>query len=244
MADDTLGTPTPGQEPEPPTAPEPEPTPAPTPEPEPTAPTADDIIAQAGEAAFQRMASWQGRRDKDLLDNVGQIIDSKMTQSQPAPETTMYDDPDGWVEKKFQEKIPQMMDQEIYRRTTQDQQYTSEVIRYAGSLMDKDPMFADKDLGNEVISEVQKNFGSLNKGLTPDVSAQLLVSNAFSNVMRRRNVKGSPLAGNTGAGNVGGITPPAGTPPKAKPVKLTDEAQKLADRWGYSEEDLGKVFGE
>jgi hypothetical protein len=210
------------------------------------APSADDIISRAGEQAFQRMASWQGRRDKDLLDNVGHIIDSKFQQSQAAPkeDTTIYDDPDGWINKKFQETMPHMVNQEIQRRTTQDQQYTSEVIQYAGRIMDADPLFQDKALGNEVINEVQKTFGKVNKGLNPDVSAQLLVSNAYTNVMRKKNVKANPLAGNGGAKGVGGVTAPVGTSPKAKPVKLTAEAQKLATRWGYSDEDLGKVFGE
>lgn len=249
MDDDTLVTPDPGQEPEPANEPEPTPgsTPEPTPEPtlEPPPLTADDIISKAGEQAFQRMASWQGRRDKDLLDSVGQMIDSKMTSSQSTDEPiTMLDDPDTWVEGKFKEAIPRMMDAELQRRGSQQQQYTSEIIQHAGRLMDADPLFSDKDLGNEVIAEVQKIFGTVNQNVSPDIGAQLLVSNAYSNVMRKRNVKSNPLAGNTGAAGVGGVTAPVTNKPNVKPVKLTALAQKLAERGGYTDEDLARVFGE
>jgi hypothetical protein len=44
---------------------EPEVTPEPIPEPVPMTP--EQIMAQAEERAFQRMASWSGRRDKELL---------------------------------------------------------------------------------------------------------------------------------------------------------------------------------
>ena len=242
MADDTL-VPIPEPEPEPTPEPEPDPEPEPEPEPEPTPLTPDEIIQKASERTFQQMASWQGRRDKDLLESVGSLIDSKIPKA-PAEPVDIDADPEKWIEQQFQERLPSLMDQETQKRTRNDQAYSTDIVRHIGTLMDSNPTFEDKELGEAVIAEIPKTFNDMNKSLPPDVNARLLVSDALASVYRKLNAPKNPLAGNTGAGGVGGVKAPVGTSPKTKPVKLTAEAQKLATRWGYSDEDLGKVFGE
>ena len=87
MADDTPVAPdASGQLPEP--TPAPEQTPTPEPESQPPPPptlTPDQIMEQAAERAFQKLASWDGRRQKDLLDNVGNIVESRLRARDTAP---------------------------------------------------------------------------------------------------------------------------------------------------------------
>ncbi|MDO8733569.1 MAG: hypothetical protein Q7K21_00225 [Elusimicrobiota bacterium] len=215
-------------------------------------PTAAELMTQAEERAFQRMASWSGRRDKELLDAVGNMINQRLPQAAQQPVTpsdaaTILDNPDAWVAQKIREMTPGVLTQEINRVTTAERNYNAALIQQAGQLMDGDPLFNDKTFGGEVIAEIQKEFGTVNKGIPPDINARLLIGNAVANIYRRKSgEKTNALAGNTGAkGGVGGVK--AGTTPvltKGKVIKLSPDAKRLADRWGYKEEDLQRVFKE
>jgi hypothetical protein len=217
---------------------------------QPQSPTPDEIIRQAEERAFQRTASWLGRRDKDLIDNIGNLIEQRLKTAVPAPQTTektdinsLLENPDAWAESKLRTVVPQIFDQELQRRTKAEQQYTTELIKNAGSIMDSDPLFNDKEFGKQVIEEVQKGFGSLDKRLPPDVNAQLVINNAITSVYRKQALtKKNALAGNQPGKTVGTITPPATQKTTVKAPKLSDTAQSLAKRWGYSNEDLAKLF--
>lgn len=227
---------------------------APPPPPPPPPLTPDEIIQRAEERAFQRMASWQGRRDKDLFDSLGNLIDSRLRTQQPPPPppasdpATILENPDAWAEGKLREALPRILDQEVQRRTEQEQRHAGEVIRHAGAMMDGDPLFQGAEgqkLGNEVIGEMQKNFGSV-RGLNPQVAAQLLVSNAVASIVRKKaGLQTNPLAGNKPTtGPIGTVKPPPAPAVKPKPVKLSSEAAALAKRWNYNEEDIARVFGE
>lgn len=215
-------------------------------------PTTADLMQQAEERAFQRMASWSGRRDKELLDAVGNMINQRIPQQQqtqqpfqPSDPASILENPDAWVAQRIQQLAPQVLNQEISRVTAAERNYQSALIQSTGQIMDSDPLFNDKAFGQEVIQEIQREFGNINKGLPPDINARLLVSNAVTNIYRRKaGEKTNALAGNTGVkGGVGGITAGASQPPsKSKPIKLSPDAQRLAQRWGYKEEDLQRVF--
>jgi len=236
-------------------SPEPTPEPEPPQEPEPTPQiTPDEIIRQAEERAFQRTASWMGRRDKDLIDNISTIIDARLRSAIPpqAPPPAISSDPaailenpDAWAEAKIRSAIPAVLDQEIQRRTQMDQTYTADVIRHAGRMMEADPMFDDKNFGTEVVAEAQKQFASLDKRIPPELGAELLIHKAIASVNRKKMLeKKNPLAGNQPGRAPGNITPPVATPPKVKPPKLSETASQLAKRWGYNAEALAKLFPE
>ncbi len=222
-----------------------EPTPEPPPEPQ---LTSAEIMEQASERAFQKMASWQGRRDKDLFDNLGNLIDTRLrtqTPQTPPPSTdpaTMLENPDAWARTV----VPKILDEVVQTRTRVDQEFNAELIRQAAQQMDNDPLYQDKALGNAVVGAIQKNFNSVNRQIHPTLSAQMMVNSALANVMRQRaQTKTNPLAGNKPAtGPMGTVKPPPHTPPKAKPVKLSEEAAALVKRWNYSAEDIARVFGE
>ncbi len=123
-----------------------------------------------------------------------------------------------------------------------------ELIRQAAGLMDSDSLYQGDEgqkFGAEVISEMQKNFATVDKRLPANVAAQLLVSNAALSVSRKKmGVRVNPLAGNRPATGIGTITAPAAPAMKAKPVKLSVDAQALKKRFGYTDEEIAKVFAE
>jgi len=217
-------------------------------EPEPISPTIKKMIEQAAEGTFQRVASWQGQREKGLFDALGNLIDSRLSNistspSPSSPETlaTIDEDPEAWARTV----VPRIFDEEINKRTQAEQKFNADIIQHAAAVMDADPLFADKDLGNEVVSEIQKNFGTVNKQLPPDAAAQLLVNTALTGVIRKKMLeKINPLAKNRPATDpLKTITAPITPASKPKGIKLSKEAQKLKERFGYSDDDIARVFG-
>jgi hypothetical protein len=154
----------------------------------------------------------------------------------------MLENPDGWARTV----VPRILDEEISRRSKADQNFNTELIREAATIMDGDPLFKDKNLGDAVVAEIQQNFNNVNRQLHPSVAAQLLVQGGLANVVRRvAATKTNAFADHKPvAGPMGTVTPPPPKPAKAKPVKLSESAAALAKRWNYSAEDIAKVFGE
>jgi hypothetical protein len=260
MADeavDTPATPEPSGQPaeptpEPAAEPEPTPEPTPTPEPQPRQLTPEEIE----ERAFQRTASWMGRREKEfgdsILRNVTQAIDNRLAEfgrTATPPASTL--DPATFLENPEQalrSLVPKILHEEVNRHTKSEQSFNTELIRQAAGLMDSDALYQGDEgqkFGAEVVAEIQKNFGTVDKRLPPNVAAQLLVSNAALAVSRKKmGVRVNPLAGNRPATGIGTITAPAAPAVKPKPVKLSVEAQALKKRFGYTDEEIAKVFAE
>lgn len=208
---------------------------------------------QLEERMFQKVASWQGRRDKALMESIGQMMSAlKQSPQAQAPAqpmtvdaTTLLEKPESVISQVFESQAPKVFEKFLSQRTQAEQQFTNTVVRSAAAIMDADPLFADQAFGNEVVAEIQKNFGNMRRDINPEVAAQLLVNSAVTNVYRRTKSPSNGLSGNRPATvPLGGVKPPPSTPPKAPPVKLSPEAQKLAERFGYKSEDLAKVFAE
>lgn len=217
--------------------------------------TPEDKERQLEERMFQRMASWQGRRDKALLDSIGQAIDSRLRTSppsQPAPSAPsaidaaqLLEKPDLVISQILEAQAPKVFEKVMHQRTQADQHFTNEVIKGAAAIMDNDPLFSDQAFGNEVVSEIQKEFGNMRRDIDPNVAAQLMVNKAVANVYRKNKAPANGLSGNRPATvPLGGVKPPPAQTPKAPPVKLSPEAKLLAERFGYKDEDLAKVFAE
>lgn len=211
----------------------------------PPQPTPEEIE----ERAFQRTASWMGRREKEFSDNilrnVTQVLDSRLANlhpAAPAPSTdpaTMLENPDAWLEKS----MPRVLDKFTSERTRADQAYMGDFIREAGSMMDSDPLFQGeegKKLGSEVVAEVQKNIGSLDRSIPAGMAAKLFIANSALNVVRQRTaVRQNALAGNRPATGIGTVKAPgAPTAGKPAPVKLDDMAKKVANWFGNSEAEV------
>jgi len=218
--------------------------------------TPEERERQLEERMVQRMSSWTGRRDKALLDSMGQLIDSRLRSVQPAPQmappaspaspvdaAALLEKPDFVIGKILEEQAPRLFERVMQQRTVADQQYTNDVVKGAAAIMDSDPLFTDVSFGNEVVSEIQKEFGNMRRDIDPSIAAQLIVNKAVTNVYRKNKAPVNGLSGNRPAGvPLGGVKPPPAQTPKAPPVKLSPEAKLLAERFGYKDEDLAKVF--
>jgi hypothetical protein len=117
-----------------------------------------------------------------------------------------------------------------------------------GNLMETDPLYKNKELGNEVVEEIKVlvNSGKINTNVPAGEAGKIMLGDALSNVFRKRQeAKTNPLNQNTPQNTGGNLTPPS-TPVKAKvKIKKLDElTQKMADKWGYKDEDLEKLYGE
>ena len=204
-----------------------------------TAPlTPEQIIEAAAEKSTQKMQSWMGRRDTDLLQRIGQQIDDKIGAIKPTGEPVDYG-------QMMLEDPKQVINEVLTEREKAGMAFNEQVINSAAQIMDNDTLFKDEALGKEVVEEIQKNFGQVNRNLPPQFNADWLVKNAVTNVYRKKSgTKTNPLAGNVPTDIPGTITPPVATPPKGKMPKISDKAKEMASKWGYKEEDLQRVFGE
>ena len=204
-----------------------------------TAEEAPDPIAQALEAYDQRQRSWLGRRDKDLLSQVGSIIDERLQSLKPKEEEPDFDfeNPSGQVRN--------IVDQALTEREMVQQRFQQDMVSKIADVMDAEPLYKDQELGNEVLAEIKKNFGNVRKDLPTDAAAELLVSNAHRAVSRRRaRAKNKPLAGNTKVTQpIGGLKPSGGAKPKAvEHADVSDLTKQWAKKWGYSDEDMATLY--
>ena len=206
--------------------------------------TAEDLEAALGkqDSSFK---SWLGRRDKETLNYIGQVIDQRLTQNKSQPtadeiSAQLLENPDAVLRSKF--------NQFRQEQTTQQTQHINTAMQTVGSMMEADPLYTDKELGNEVVSEIKNLVQSnkINYNVPSGESGKLVLADALTNVMRKRkNVKTNPLSTNTPSNKGGGIKPPA-TPsaPKVKVPKLDEYTAKMVKKWNYSEEDIARVLGE
>ena len=216
---------------------EPEPTETPQ-EPEPQFVTPEQV-SEAVSRETNEIKTWLGRRDKDLFNQIGNIIDERLTQKRETPEelsNKLLEDPVN--------TIKQIMAETQTRESMAVQRHNADTFTYLGSMMDSDPLYEDKDLGNDLVAEVKKQFqsGNINTTLPPEAAARVLHAEALANVLRTRK-KSTPLK-NTPGKATGTLSP--GVPSGKAPVKmpnLSEETKKWAAKWGYKDEDLARIYG-
>jgi hypothetical protein len=211
--------------------------------------TAEEIIKRAKEEALQSFQSWTGRRDSELVRTITNMIDDRFRSitTQPTPvvasdPSALLENPEAWAEAI----IPKILDRETQKRSKAEQDYTANIIRHAGEIMNADPLYEDQELGKAVIDEIKDLFPSLDRRLPADVGAKLLVDNAVLSIVRRnRSAKVNPLAGNSPGRAPTTISAPVSR--KSAPVKmpkLSEEAARLVKHYGYDPETVAKLFPE
>jgi hypothetical protein len=237
---DTTEAPAEGAEPTEPT----EPTDGEPTEPaEPVYATMEELQA-ALEKSQSSIQSWLGRRDKETLTQIGAIIDERLAQQQNqlSPDeisSKLLDNPRETIRSEF----------EAYEneRNTKNTMHINTAMETVGNLMESDPLYADKDLGNEVVAEIKGlvQAGKVSMNVPAEAAGKVILADALSNVMRKRSgQKKNPLGQNAPGNTPGGITPPAAPPAsKKKMPKLDDITSKMAEKWGYSQEDLDRLYG-
>ncbi|MHC4525149.1 MAG: hypothetical protein ACYSU8_06405 [Planctomycetota bacterium] len=190
----------------------------------------------------QSFRSWLGRRDKETLSHIGNVINDRLSQRQETPDevsTRLLENPREVIRSEFQAYQNEMTEKQTTHLNT-----TMETV---GQLMESDPLYTDKNLGNEVVTEIKKmvQTGKVDHDLPPGQAGKVILGDALSNVIRtRQNAKTNPLASNTAQNTTTGLQPPAKPTAKIKVPKLDNMTKTMAEKWGYSEEDLAKLYGE
>jgi hypothetical protein len=140
------------------------------------------------------------------------------------------------------------MDAYDAERNTKSVTHINTTMETVGSLMEADPLYSNKELGNEVVEEIKQlvKTGKINANVPAIEAGKIALGDALTNVFRKRqDTKINPLDKNTPANTGGSLTPPAGAPtPKVKVPKLDELTEKMAKKWGYKEEDLAAIYGE
>ena len=196
-------------------------------------------VAEAVSRGTNELKTWIGRRDKELFDRFGNLIEEKIPKPKEDPtelSDALLSDPVSTIKRIVSESQSE--------ESRQTQHHHSQTFEYLGNMMDSDPLYEDKELGNDLVEEVKKQFqaGKIDKSLSPQAAASVLHANALANVMRARSSK--PALKNKPAAAIGTLSPGVpGGQKKIKAPKLSPDVQKLADRWGYKPEDLARVYG-
>jgi hypothetical protein len=196
-------------------------------------------VAEHVSQGTNEIKTWIGRRDKDLFNQIGSLMDEKMAKQTSTPEdlsNRLLEDPVN--------TIKQIMSETKTSDDAKSQRHHSATFENLGNMMDSDPLYQDKDLGNELVEEVKKQFqaGRIDASLSPEAAAKVLHADALANVLRSR--KKTPALKNAPSAGVGTLTP--GVPAAKTGPKVPDlnaETKKWADKWGYSQEDLARVYG-
>jgi len=197
-------------------------------------------VAEAVSRGTNELKTWIGRRDKELFDRFGNLIDEKIPKVQQDPtelSDALLQDPVSTIRKIVNESQSE--------ESQKVQHHHSQTFEYLGSMMDSDPLYQDKELGSDLIEEVKRQFqsGKIDRTLSPKSAASVLHADALANVLRARQGKNA-LSRNKPTSGIGSLTPGiGGGAPKIKAPKLSPDVQKLADKWGYKPEDLARVYG-
>jgi hypothetical protein len=183
-----------------------------------------------------------GRRDKDLTTQIGGVIDERLRAQQPPPSP---EEVSTQILERPTETIGSIVDERLNQRDQQYQSHVTNTMTQVANLMDSNPLYNDKDLGNEVVESIkaQVQDGKVHLGVDPENAGSIILGNALADVMRKRaSKKVNPLGTNTPTGGSGTLKPPAVKKKAPKVATLDERTQKMAKHWGYSQEDLAKIF--
>jgi len=202
----------------------------------------DALVDTAVQKSSQDVKTWLGRRDKALIDQIAGTIDERLSTFKPhtgdgiAPADFDFENPAASIDK-----IVTLREQ---KKQSEAQKFNDAALAGMGRYMDSDPMFKDQEFGKQVIEGAIQNIGRLRRDVPPDVAGQLLIKDTILSLSREKISGRNPLDKNTGPKPLfGSEGPPGGGPKKSvTPPKLSAEAQKLAERFGYDTEALIKLF--
>lgn len=185
---------------------------------------------------LHKMQSWYGRREQALMDRIQQMVpqgQQEQAYEQNAPDPSS--DADAWLEYKLSKKA------------ATEQKYVQNLYQSGMQYIAQDPAVqADNTLQEEILQEVNSGRVPVNRQMDPQSAAQQAVLIAKANVLTRRMTQPkNPLQNNQPSNTPrGGVKPPE--PKGKKPPKvenLSSLTKQKARQWGYSDEELAKIFG-
>jgi hypothetical protein len=233
---------------------EPEPPPAPKPL------TEDEIAEKAAQKAFDRMASWDGRRQKEFLSNVANLIDQRIGQirpqapPEPPPPTddpaTVLNDPRAWLRTSLKQEIPALLGEMTKNEQRATETYNNEIVRVIGQAINTDPIFSgeeteqNKGVRKEILDEITAQVSTVDRRIPPQLAAKIVFGDAITNVFRKKTTaQVAPLGNNKPVnGPIGGLKPGTPPAPKAKPVALDDVTKAFAAAWKVSPEEVNEYL--
>lgn len=193
------------------------------------------------------MKSWIGRRDADikqemerrdqaLLEKIATILPQQApgVPAEPAEAPDPSEDANAWLEHKLQEKM------------SAETNYNNTLIQTGTAIVQQDELVkVDPTLAQEIYDEAQSGRIQVNRALSAEVAAAMVVATAKNNVLTRRLLnKPNPLARNQPAtAPLGSVVPPAApAAPVVKKPKLSPLASQAAKRWGFSDEEVAETL--
>lgn len=198
----------------------------------------EDPVSQIEDRLFQRFASWQGRRDKDMMQALGSFIEQKLPGKQAEAESdgpTVYDDPDVWFEKKLNQKKQEQM------------QFVQKAMVSAANVVMQNPKLVP--FKAELAKEIQRAAPRMSQNIPPEQAGAMVANEAISNYfINKASTPQNPLQNNKGVqAPVGGVMGKTSTvKPQSKiPKNLSPQAQKYMgylQKQGVGKDDIEKAF--
>jgi len=127
----------------------------------------------------QRNYSRQGRRDKELFDQ----INAKFQAFQKPAEVKDFDF------ENASQSVKELVSAELSQREQAVKNFHQNVVNEAGYLMETDELFDDKELGDEVVEQFKKEFTKADLTLPPKAAAKILIGDCYKKVMQKRGSK-------------------------------------------------------
>jgi len=206
---------------------------------------ADALVTAAVEKATQDFRTWSGRRDKALIDQLASTIDERMTSQKAITGDGKALGPNFDFDNPM-ESIEKILSQRERQKQTEMQRFNDAALASMGKYMDTDVMFKDQEFGKKVIESAFQNLGRLRRDIPPDVAGPMLIKDTVLELGREKIAGGVPQSKSAGIKTLFGSVSPPAAPQKQKAVysgpKLSDQAAKLADKWGYDADSLNKLF--
>jgi hypothetical protein len=200
-----------------------------------------ELIQKNNEALMEQMRqstqSWLGRRDKDLLDTVSEQIKSIRQEKTEKPD--WYDDPEKAVE--------QLLNRKQTEKAAFAKSIESKIISKMNSKYTENGK--KTDLGETVASQLLEEMKTFNvdshKDMSADRCAEFIMNKAEAKAFRELASKPKTAFDGRAPTDkaLGTSDGKKTTESKPSPNITSDRAKKLAEKWGYKEDDLVKVFG-
>lgn len=197
-----------------------------------------DPVQQLEERLFQKMASWTGRREQELMKAVGTIIEQRIPKqavaAEQGAEPTIYDNPDAWLERKMERK-----------NAEKAQFFQKAIMTAAGEVLNNPALAANKQ---DIAREIHAAAPRMRMDLPPEIAGAMLAKEAALNYFTKKAGQPvNPLAGNkpTGAALGGLKGNSAKTATKTSvPKDLSPAAQRYIKWAGLGQEELEGYFKE
>jgi len=222
---------------------------------EPVEPIAPELTPEqvAEDRLLGKLQSWQGRREKDMKEEIfsgiANLLNQQQMQTPPPDFSGMNEDiePDPDVDVKAWIRWDQRMQQQNMTNVQQTNERA-----YFSTLNNPQVRHQDEDIHNAAMKEIQhnQNLDPSGQPMNPAADAMLNYNNAIRSVIEKRFAPNptdgptvNPLQGNAVPQQGLGVTQPspaAAASVASMPKNLSDASRKLISRSGWNADKVRK----